>query len=133
MWHAVFSRSMIALTFAAATLLGYLSLQLKNTYFAGPFYAIIPLPFCIAYFWRYCDRKFKTPSMSLTLEFAVEMDRRNRELQAQGKPLPNDTFVTDLTSGTRAVQTQLNQSSGCASSSAFGDVYISISTIICTI
>jgi len=62
MWHAVFSRTMISLIFATLTLLGYLSLQLRDSLQSGPFYAMIPLPFCIAYFWYYCDHKFKRPS-----------------------------------------------------------------------
>ena len=60
MWHAVFARTMIALIFASLTLLGYLSLQLSNSLFAGPFYAMLPLPGCIGYFWYYCDKRFKS-------------------------------------------------------------------------
>ena len=63
MWYAVFSRSLIALLFAAFTLLGYLSLELNQTYLAGPFYFLLPLPFSIVYFWHYCEAKFKLPSM----------------------------------------------------------------------
>ena len=63
MWYAVFSRSLIALFFAAFTLLGYLSLELNQTYLAGPFYFLLPLPFSIVYFWHYCEAKFKLPSM----------------------------------------------------------------------
>lgn len=63
MWYAVFSRSLIALLFAAFTLLGYLSLELNQTYLAGPFYFLLPLPFSIIYFWHYCEAKFKAPSM----------------------------------------------------------------------
>ena len=63
MWYAVFSRSLIALLFAAFTLLGYLSLELNQTYLAGPFYFLLPLPLSIIYFWHYCEAKFKAPSM----------------------------------------------------------------------
>jgi hypothetical protein len=66
MWYAVFSRSLIALLFAAFTLLGYLSLELNQTYLAGPFYFLLPLPFSIVYFWHYCEAKFKLPSMVRT-------------------------------------------------------------------
>ena len=62
-WYAVFSWSMVALLLGALTLVGYLGLQLQNTFFVGPFYAVIPLPACLLYFWYYCDKKFKTPSM----------------------------------------------------------------------
>jgi hypothetical protein len=56
-------RSLICLLFAVATLLGYLSLQLGMTYFAGPFFFLLPLPLVIIYFWHYCDVKFKKASM----------------------------------------------------------------------
>eukprot|EP01041_Mallomonas_annulata_P001199 gene1199-2331_t len=78
MWYAVFNRSMVALMLGSLTLVGYLGLQLKNSLFSGPFYAIIPLPAFILYFWYYCDNKFKSPSENLSLEFAVELDRMNR-------------------------------------------------------
>ena len=75
MWYAVFSRSLIALLFAAFTLLGYLSLELNQTYLAGPFYFLLPLPFSIVYFWHYCEAKFKLPSM-----VRIEQTRqKNRE------------------------------------------------------
>ena len=45
MWYAVFNRSLIALLFAAFTLLGYLALDLNSTFFAGPFFFLLPLPF----------------------------------------------------------------------------------------
>lgn len=35
MWYALFDRSLISLLFASLTLLGFLSLQLKVTYYAG--------------------------------------------------------------------------------------------------
>ncbi len=63
MWYAVFTRSLIALLFACVTLLGYLSLELQTTYYAGPFYFLLPLPLCIVYFWVYTEAKFKKQSM----------------------------------------------------------------------
>ena len=79
MWYATFGRSLISLIFAALTLLGYLSLELQTTYLAGPFYFLFPLPFCIIYFWYYCEAKFKKPSMNLSFGFAKELDHRNAE------------------------------------------------------
>eukprot|EP01038_Epipyxis_sp_PR26KG_P012944 gene12944-17354_t len=63
MWYAVFNRSLISLGFASVTMLGYLSLQLNDPYLAGPFYFLLPLPFCIMYFGHYCEMRFKKPSM----------------------------------------------------------------------
>ena len=76
MWYAVFSRSLIALLFAAFTLLGYLSLELNQTYLAGPFYFLLPLPFSIVYFWHYCEAKFKLPSMVRKVIKSREVKRR---------------------------------------------------------
>lgn len=92
MWYAVFNRSLIALIFAALTLLGYLALDLTSTYFAGPFFFLLPLPFCIAYFWSYCEAKFKKQSMNLSLAFAKELDYRNKERKTAGKVVPHDLF-----------------------------------------
>lgn len=69
MWYAVFSHSLIALLFASFALLGYLALDLNSTYFAGPFFFLCPLPFCILYFWSYCEAKFK--NQSLVTQFTV--------------------------------------------------------------
>lgn len=63
MWYAVFARSLVALLFAVCTLLGYLALDLNNSYYAGPFFFLLPLPFCIFYFWNYCEGKFKKQSL----------------------------------------------------------------------
>lgn len=62
MWYAVFSRSIICMLFASFTMLGYLSLQLQDSYFSGPFFFCLPLPFVLLYFWHYCEEKFKQPS-----------------------------------------------------------------------
>ena len=96
MWYATFGRSLISLIFAALTLLGYLSLELQTTYLAGPFYFLFPLPFCIVYFWYYCEAKFKKPSMNLSFGFAKELDHRNNERKAAGKPIPHESFRKDL-------------------------------------
>lgn len=96
MWHAVFARTMVSLVFAAFTLLGYLSLQLRDAVFAGPFYAVFPLPWSLLYFWYYCDRRFRNPSTNLTLEFAKEIDNRNQDLQEQGRPTPHSSFTENL-------------------------------------
>lgn len=60
MWYAVFNRSMVSILCGALTLLGYLGLR-KASY-SGPFYVLLPLPFLIIYFWRWCNKKFYLPS-----------------------------------------------------------------------
>jgi hypothetical protein len=62
MWYAVFNRSLVALEFAVAALLGYLALQLGNPELAGPFFFLLPLPFGLIYFGKYCDHKLKKSS-----------------------------------------------------------------------
>lgn len=63
MWYAVFSYSMISMVFASLTMLGYLSIQLNEPLYAGPFYFVFPLPLALVYFWYYCEHKFKNVSM----------------------------------------------------------------------
>lgn len=60
MWYAVFDRSMAALIMANVTLLGYYLIRL--TYDIGAMYFLVPLPFLIVYFWRYCDGRFRQPT-----------------------------------------------------------------------
>ena len=93
MWYAVFNRSLISLFFASLTLLGYLSVQLSETYMAGPFFFFLPLPCCILYFWHYCDFKFQKVSKNLSFAFAKELDIRNLERKEAGKPIPHDSFT----------------------------------------
>eukprot|EP01042_Synura_sphagnicola_P025448 gene25448-32684_t len=50
MWYAVFHYTMVAMEFAACTLVGYLSLQLTDPRMAGPFFFTLPLPLCLIYF-----------------------------------------------------------------------------------
>ena len=110
MWYALFNHSLIALLFASVTLLGYLGLQLNETYLAGPFYFFFPLPFAIIYFMYYCESKFKKQSMvsftivilfqkyiihlyqNLSFGFAKEFDQRSNEKKSSNKPTPHDTF-----------------------------------------
>jgi hypothetical protein len=61
MWYAVFDRSMLVLLCGVLTLLCYLAI--RQTYTSGPFYAILPLPVIIIYFWRHCDHRFKGPAL----------------------------------------------------------------------
>eukprot|EP00607_Mallomonas_marina_P005037 CAMPEP_0182425518 /NCGR_PEP_ID=MMETSP1167-20130531/11955_1 /TAXON_ID=2988 /ORGANISM="Mallomonas Sp, Strain CCMP3275" /LENGTH=450 /DNA_ID=CAMNT_0024606317 /DNA_START=131 /DNA_END=1483 /DNA_ORIENTATION=- len=96
MWHSVFSFTMISLLFSSLTLCFYLSLQLSHTLVAGPFYAVLPLPLCVLYFWRLCEAKFKHPSTTLTLEFSKEMDRRSVSLSLSSLPTATDTFTPEL-------------------------------------
>eukprot|EP00981_Chlorochromonas_danica_P010656 scaffold3296_cov159-Ochromonas_danica.AAC.23 len=67
MWYAVFNHAVIALIFSSCTLLGYLSLQLTNRELSGPFFFMLPLPFCLFYFGKYTEAKFKKPSMVMDL------------------------------------------------------------------
>lgn len=96
MWYAVFDRSLISLIFASITLLGYLSLELNESYYAGPFYFMLPLPFSIMYFWRYCDNKFRKASMHLSLDFSKEIDHRTAERKASGRSTPLERFIPQL-------------------------------------
>jgi hypothetical protein len=63
---------------------------------AGPFFFLLPLPVCLAYFGHYCDLKFKKPSMNLSYGFAKELDHRNNERKAAGKTVPHNTFIKTL-------------------------------------
>lgn len=96
MWYAVFNRSLVSLIFASITLLGYLSLELGESYYAGPFYFMLPLPFALIYFWIYCDNKFRKASMHLSLDFSKEIDHRNEERKNNGRSTPLDTFTPEL-------------------------------------
>jgi hypothetical protein len=60
MWYAVFDRTMLALVCGVFTLLCYLAI--RETYVSGPFYAILPLPVMVLYFWRYCNSVFRGPA-----------------------------------------------------------------------
>jgi hypothetical protein len=92
MWYAVFHYTMIAMEFAACTLVGYLSLQLSDPRMAGPFFFCLPLPFCLIYFGSYCEKMFLRASMSLSYGFAKELDLRDQERRRLGKSTPHDTF-----------------------------------------
>jgi hypothetical protein len=92
MWYKVFSQALTALFFSTITLLGFFSLQFQETLFAGPFFFLLPLPLFILYFYSYCDNKFKVKTLSLSLDYAKEIDHRNIERKAGGKPIPHDTF-----------------------------------------
>jgi hypothetical protein len=61
MWYAVFNRSMVALMGGIMTLLAYL--LIRQTYFSGPLYLLLPLPVLVMYFWYHCEAKFKIPTM----------------------------------------------------------------------
>lgn len=92
MWYDVFRRSLIGLIFALMTLLGYLLMEIDIL--LGPFVCTVPLPFCIYYFYRYTEGKFRTKTQSLTLDFAKRIDNRNKELKDQNRPVPHDSFLT---------------------------------------
>jgi hypothetical protein len=94
MWYAVFNRSMVALIAGVITLWGYLGI--RQTFYSGPFYLLAPLPFCISFFWYKCEERFKVPSMTLSLESALEIDRETTERAALGLSIPQNTFATDL-------------------------------------
>ena len=61
MWFAVFNRSMVALLGGTCTLLAYM--LIRETFFSGPFYLLLPLPFFVLYFWHHCEYKFKAPTV----------------------------------------------------------------------
>lgn len=56
--------SLIAVSFSS---LRYLGLHLNKKYASGPFFFMLPLPLGVAYFWHYCDARFK--KTSLVIEF----------------------------------------------------------------
>jgi hypothetical protein len=96
MWYDLFNKSLIALLFGSLTLLGYLGLQLKYTYLAGPFYFFMPLPFGILYFLYYCKLKFFKQSKSLSFGFAKELDQHAKERKKAGISTPHDSFSATL-------------------------------------
>jgi len=63
MWYAVVDRSLIALLFAALTLLSFFSIHMDNIASKGPFLFTIPLPIGIVYFWHFVDDKFRDTSV----------------------------------------------------------------------
>lgn len=67
MWYAVFKHSMVGLICGVVTLLCYMGI--RDAFFSGPFYLMVPLPFCIGLFWRYCESKFKEPSLVSTFTY----------------------------------------------------------------
>lgn len=94
MWYAVFNRSMVALLCGVFTLVCYLAIRM--TFLSGPFYAIFPLPFGIIKFWYYCQSRFERPSMSLSLESAMDLDRRTEARRANRQPIPHDSFQKQM-------------------------------------
>lgn len=82
MWYAVFTRSMTALICGMVTLICYLGIRKNNI--SGPFYALIPLPLLICLFWYYCEAKFRDTSTSLSLESAIDLDRKTAEISREG-------------------------------------------------
>ena len=57
MWYMVFDHCMLVLICGVFVLLCYLAI--RQTYTTGPFYAILPLPVLLSYYWRYCNQRFK--------------------------------------------------------------------------
>ena len=94
MWYAVFDRSMICLIMAVLTLIGYYIIRL--TYNTGALYSLVPLPFLLVYFWRFCDDRFKQRSLQLSLESAVDLDQITDMRKKHAKPIPHDFFVKNM-------------------------------------
>ncbi|CAM9281248.1 unnamed protein product, partial [Ectocarpus fasciculatus] len=94
MWYAVFNRSMVALLCGVLTIVGYLGL--RKTYYSGPFYVTIPLPFIIVFFWHKCNKKYNKPSKALSLEKAVELDHVNAKRKKYGYSIPHASFNASL-------------------------------------
>lgn len=67
MWYATFNRSLLGLLFASLALIAFFSLSYINQDAQGPFYAMLPLPLGIVYFWHYCDSMFKKKKVQLYL------------------------------------------------------------------
>jgi hypothetical protein len=52
---------------------------------SGPFYTLSPLPFTIAYFWHHCETRIKGPSLTLSMEGSLELDKAAADAQAAGR------------------------------------------------
>lgn len=90
MWYAVFKHSMVGLICGVVTLICYMGI--RDSVNSGPFYLITPLPVFIIFFWRYCEAKYKLPSMHLSLESAIDIDHIHSVNRADGKKTPQDAF-----------------------------------------
>ena len=60
--HTVSQNKLIDVTIILFSL-RYLGLHLERRYGSGPFFFMLPLPFGVAYFWHFCDSRFKKTSM----------------------------------------------------------------------
>jgi hypothetical protein len=90
LWYSVFDKSMVALLWGVSTLMCYLII--RRTFFSGPFYFLIPLPFIISIFWRNCDQAFKVQALNLSLESAIYIDMQHDSNKADGMAIPLDEF-----------------------------------------
>jgi len=90
MWYAVFSRSIVCAIAGVVTLICYLGI--RETFFSGPFYLLLPLPILLSIFWHRCDQIFKGPSLKLSLEASLELDKSSSERQNEGKFTAVNTF-----------------------------------------
>lgn len=77
-WYAVFDYSMLALLCGIFTLICYLAI--RQTFESGPFYALLPLPVLVYYFWKHCNNVFKRPASVrddrfYLLSFVIPYDR----------------------------------------------------------
>jgi len=94
MWYAVFDRTMLALFCGVLTLLCYLAI--RQTYVSGPFYAILPLPLIVLYFWKYCNKVFRGPANQLSVEKAIELDAAIALKKLQHESTPEESFSPTL-------------------------------------
>ena len=90
MWYAVFDRCMILLICGSLILLSYLGIS--KTFQTGPFYLLLPQPFLILYFWRYCNKKYIRPSAALSLECTKAIDAINAKLMNLNQETPLEYF-----------------------------------------
>lgn len=81
MWYTIFGRSLICLMGGVIALICYLGI--RQTFYSGPFYFVLPLPVFIYWFWGYCDDLFKDPSIKLSLESAILLDKEVSNLTKQ--------------------------------------------------
>lgn len=90
MWYAVFDYAMTALMFGIFVLICYLAI--RKTFFSGPFYCLVPLPFIIGTFWARVNQKFKVQALNLSLERAVKIDEAHAIEAEKGQKVPVDDF-----------------------------------------
>lgn len=109
MWYAVFDRSMLALLCGSTTLLCYFAIKPSSSSSnqsnlsnanesSGPFYALLPIPFLIFFFWMLCSKRFTkgVTTKVLSIERAREFDRIVKKNKKKNLKTPLDSFKKNL-------------------------------------